>query len=217
MGGIAMKIALINGSPKAGKNNSGILLQSLESLLGKEHELFHCRAGRQPLAESDYKALCQMDALVLAFPLYVDAIPAHLLEILTKLEDYMKTERTKEVVLYAIVNNGFFEGVQNRIAISILQNWCVRAGVRFGQAIGQGAGEMLESVEKVPHGHGPMKNLHAALDTLAANLQSGRSGESILLSPKFPRVAWRIAGTMFWHSMAKKNGVTKKELRRRLL
>lgn len=211
-----MKIALINGSPKSGKNNSGLLLRSLEPLIGKEHELFHYHVIRQPLSESDYMTLCRMDALVLAFPLYVDSIPSHLLGMLTELEGYMKAERTKEIMLYAIVNNGFFEGVQNRIAIGILQNWCVRAGVRFGQAIGQGAGEMLESVEKVPHGNGPMKNLHAALDTLAANLQSGKTGDTVLLSPKLPRIAWKIGGTLGWNSTAKKNGLTKKELRRRL-
>ncbi|MDF2937374.1 MAG: hypothetical protein K0Q90_2747 [Paenibacillaceae bacterium] len=209
-----MKIAMINGSPKSGKNNSAQLLRSLEPLLGKEHELFHYHINRLPLTEPDYASLCQMDVLVLAFPLYVDAIPSHLLRMLTELESYMKAERTKEVMLYAIVNNGFFEGVQNRIAISVLQNWCVRAGVRFGQAIGQGAGEMLESVEKVPHGRGPMKNLHGALETLAANLQSRKPGDTILLSPKFPRIAWKIAGTVGWNSMAKKNGLTKKELRK---
>lgn len=63
-----MKIALINGSPKSGKNNSGRLLHSLESLLGKEHELTHYHVSRVPLSEPDYSALCQMDALVLAFP-----------------------------------------------------------------------------------------------------------------------------------------------------
>ncbi len=211
-----MKIALINGSPKSGKNNSARLLRVFEPLLGKDHELFHFHVSRLPLTESDYSALCHMDALVLAFPLYVDAIPSHLLRMLTELEDYMKAERSKEVLLYAIVNNGFFEGEQNKIAIRILQNWCARSGVRFAQAIGQGAGEMLQSVENVPHGHGPMKNLHNAMDVLAANLQSRKTGDPILLRPKFPRIAWKIAGTMGWNAMAKQNGIMKKELRRKL-
>lgn len=211
-----MRIALINGSPKSGKNNSACLLRFFEPLISKEHELFHYQVNRLPLAESDYSALCQMDALVLAFPLYVDALPSHLLRMLTELEPYMKAERTKEIVLYAIVNNGFFEGVQNRIAVSILQNWCARSGVRFGQAIGQGAGEMLQSVEKVPHGRGPMKNLHEAMERMAANLQSRQTGDTLLLSPKFPRIAWKIAGTLGWNAMAKENGVLKKEIRRRL-
>lgn len=212
-----MKIALLNGSPKAEPNNSGRLLQFMEPLIGQEHELFRCHIGRKPLSEAEYSALCRMDALVLAFPLYVDSLPSHLLRMLVELEEYMKAERTKEIMLYAIVNNGFFEGTQNRIAISILQNWCARTGVRFGQAIGQGAGEMLQFVEKVPRGHGPMKNLAQAMEALAANLQSRRSRDSLLLSPKFPRFAWRISGTRFFNSTARQNGLKKKDIRRRLI
>ncbi|MNW11586.1 hypothetical protein D3C71_2090770 [compost metagenome] len=61
-----------------------------------------------------------------------------------------------------------------------------------------------------------MKNLHNAMDVVAANLQSRKTGDTLLLSPKFPRIAWKIAGTMGWNAMAKQNGIMKKEIRRRL-
>lgn len=212
-----MKIALINGSPKKGKNNSGLLLQVLEPLLGKEHELHRINIAKPPLDTEECSLICGMDVLVFAFPLYVDGIPSHVLRVMVELEERLKTGRTRDIWVYAIVNNGFFEGEQNRIAIDILRNWCQRAGLRFGQGLGQGAGEMSDMLLKVPLGKGPFKNLGKAMNTLAANIQARQSGESLFVRPNFPRVAWRLAGTHFyWNTMAKRNGLTKKDIRRRM-
>ncbi|MEF2967739.1 hypothetical protein V3851_18060 [Paenibacillus sp. M1] len=211
-----MRMAMIDGSPKLGKSNSSILLRSLETLIGNEHEIVHFSLSRKPFTPEQYSDLCRMDQLILAFPLYVDGIPSHLFRMLVTLEEYMKKERQKDIYVYVMVNNGFYEGKQNHIAIEIIKNWCIRSGLHFGQAIGQGAGEMLSFIEKVPLGHGPMKNLGGAMTTLANNIHTRSTGEPILISPNFPRIAWHLAGHSFWHSTAKKNGLKKKDLLRRL-
>ncbi len=212
-----MKIAMINGSPKLGKSNSAFMLKKLESFIHNEHETLHYNISKNPLNENQYSELCNMDVLVLAFPLYIDAIPSHLFKMLIALETHMKKQRKKEIYVYAILNCGFYEGAQTRTAIEILKNWCLRSELCFGQAIGHGAGEMLNFIEDVPLGHGPQKNLGRAVECLANNINSQSSGDTILFSPNFPKFAWKFMGThFFWNVSAKKNGLKKKEIFNRL-
>lgn len=211
-----MNIAMINGSPKPTGSNSGILLGMLEPLIADGNELHTYTPNKRPLTPEEYSGLCRMDVLVLAFPLYYDGIPSHLFQLLVTLEGYLKTECERDIYVYALMNNGFYEGQQNHIAVEILKNWCARTGVHFGQAIGQGAGEMLGSLGKVPLGRGPLKNLGRAMHSLAGSIQSRSSGESQLFSPNFPRFAWKWSAThSFFRATARKNGLKPKDLLRR--
>lgn len=212
-----MNIAMINGSPKLRKSNSDLLLKTLEPLISTGHEITHYNINKKPLTPGQYSELCGMDILIIAFPLYVDGVPSHLFRMLVTLEEYMKTRREKDIYVYTLMNNGFFEGKQNHIALEIIQNWCIRSGLIFGQGLGQGAYEMMDFIEKVPLGTGPLKNLGKAMESLAHNVQSQSKDESMLFSPNFPRFAWKFAAThSFWNATAKKNGLKKKDIRRTL-
>jgi multimeric flavodoxin WrbA len=212
-----MRIALINGSPKLNNSNSAFLLKRFEPLISTGNEIIHYTINSKPLTEEQYLELCQMDVLVIAFPLYIDAIPSHLFRMFVTLEEYMKTERKKDIYVYAIANNGFFEGKQNHIAFEIINNWCLRCGLHFGQGIGQGGGEMIGFTGNVPLGHGPLKNLGNTMKALANNIQSGSTEPSTLFNPNLPRFAWRFTAThFFWNANAKKNGLKKKDIMKRL-
>jgi multimeric flavodoxin WrbA len=211
-----MKIALINGSPRGEKSNSELLLRRFEPLISGGNEISHYQVANSPLTEAQYRTLCGMDALVFAFPLYDNAIPSHLLKMLVAFEEYLKAPRENEIRVYAILNNGFYEGVQNRYAIEILRNWCLRAGVRFGQAIGQGAGEMMGALGKTELGKGSLKNLGKVMESLADSIRSGKSGETALIDMNLPRALYKfLAVQTYWHPEAKKNGLTKQDLLRR--
>ena len=56
------------------------------------------------------------------------------------LEEHLKAECKKDISVYAIINNGFFKGRQNCVALEILENWCLRSGLNFGQGMCPGAG-----------------------------------------------------------------------------
>ncbi|MEO3948072.1 hypothetical protein [Gorillibacterium sp. CAU 1737] len=215
-----MKITLVDGSPKTGISNSSRLLSLLQPLIANDNELTFSRVGRKPVSPAQIEELCTTDALVLAFPLYIDAIPSHLMAVMVEMEAFCKRQpssSSKKPHVYALVNNGFYEGHQTRIAIEIVKHWCARCGFLFGMAIGYGAGEMLGFMEKVPLGHGPLKNLGNAMNKLASAIQTRESGESLLIQPNFPRIAWKYSAHFgFWNSTAKKNGLKKKDLLRRL-
>ena len=141
--------ALINGSPK-GKNATSLkLLNGLRGYLEEKdgNEVLEIREytwNNPKSREDDFDSVLECDAIVYAFPLYVDSIPGHLLSVLVELDKYIKNIRMdsskgiKDIKVYSIVNNGFFDGKQNCLAIDNLDYWCKRVGFKLEQSIGLG-------------------------------------------------------------------------------
>lgn len=206
-----MLIGCINGSPKAKNSNSQYLLSELKTLISNGNEIVDFNV-KKSISTQDYDKILSCDVLVFAFPIYVDGIPSHLLNILVELEERGKLKDTSNIVIYTIANCGFYEGSQNSIAIDMMKHWCKKSNFIWGQGVGTGAGEMIGSIKDVPIGHGPKKNLGEMLNILAKNILDCKSGDDLLISPNFPRFAFRIAGNMFWNSKAKSNGLKKKDL-----
>lgn len=211
-----MKIALINGSPKGRSSNSGLFLNILKPLIEEGNELTSYRVNSKQLNVEQFQEINEADAIVVAFPVYFDAIPSHLLRMMVELENHRKTEKSnKEIVLYALINNGFFEGQQCKTAANIVENWCKRCSFRFGMAIGHGAGEMFSYLKQVPLGKGPLKNLGRAMSQLSNAILTNNSAESLFIQPNFPRFLWRLSSTyFFWHRQAKHYGLRPKDLRK---
>ncbi|MGL5347884.1 MAG: hypothetical protein ACRDA3_11080 [Peptostreptococcaceae bacterium] len=206
-----MLIGLINGSPKTKNSNSEYLLSELKTLIPNTNEIIEFDAKRL-LSFDDYDKMLDCDAIVFAFPIYVDGIPSHLLNTLVELEEHSKLKNTSNTMVYTIANCGFYEGSQNGIAIEMMKHWCKKCNLTWGQGIGTGAGEMIGTIRDVPLGYGPKKNLGKALDILANNILENQRGKDLFISPNFPRFAFKIAGNMFWNSKAKSNGLKKNDL-----
>lgn len=205
-----MKISIINGSPKLEKSTSGLMIEYLIPLLGENeitiHHLNKVNYAKDQLIEIE---IC--DVLIFAFPLYVDSIPAHLLRFLVELEK--RKSISDNTIVYCIINNGFFEGKQNHIALAQMKNWCKTMGLTWGQGIGVGSGEMLPFLKDIPLGHGPNKNLGKAIHELAHNIAALDSGKDLFISPNWPRFLWKMqASSFFWYPSAKKNGLKRKDL-----
>jgi multimeric flavodoxin WrbA len=208
-----MKIALINGSPKIKDSASGAILHDLKPFLEKDNNFISEHKYTKPqLTAKDMEQIIENDVLVFAFPLYVDGIPAHLLNCLVQLESYFSNIKDKEIKVYVLVNCGFHEGKQNELAIEILENWCEKAGLNWGQGIGIGAGGMLGALKNVPIGKGPKKNLGKAFAKLSNNILNGISEEKLFITANFPRFLYKLAAEMGWRQSVKANGLTKKDL-----
>lgn len=208
-----MNIALINGSPKHTGSASGVLLEELKGLLAGE-TIAELNLHGPVIPESLPAELFRQDALVFAFPLYVDGIPSHLLRCLIKLEELFRGGEAHPTV-YAIVNCGFYEGTQNRHALRMMQCWCERAGLKWGRGVGAGSGGMIAGLSKVPPGKGPKKNVSTALAQLAGSIRGLSGGENMLVNPNFPRIAYHKTGELGWRSQARANGLQTKDLFRK--
>ncbi|MDR3356920.1 MAG: NAD(P)H-dependent oxidoreductase [Spirochaetaceae bacterium] len=213
-----MKIAIINGSQKPGESNTGIILRELISLVNKDHKITNHVLGVKQFSPEMYKEIMAGEVLVLGFPLYVDSIPSNMLKMLIELEEYIKKEDVQDIMVYTIINNGFYEGRQTHIAFEIIQNWCERAGVKFCGGIGQGAGEMIGATKNTPINKGPFNNLGRELALLVKTIELKEPFWIKYLSPCFPRFLWRfMAKHTFWHSLAYKNKLKKKDILKRIM
>lgn len=148
-----------------------------------------------------------------AFPLYVDAIPSHLLSRLCEMERL--GINNKNIHVYAIVNCGFFEGKQNCNALAILKNWCDKVGLVWGTGIGFGGGGALEYMNGVPLGKGPKGTLAKAYTGLKNVILSQTSKEDIYTSIGFPRFLYKVGAESGWKQMIKANGGKKKDINKR--
>ena len=147
-----------------------------------------------------------------AFPLYVDGVPSHLLRCLLKLEESFNKIKEKDIKVYALVNCGFYEGKQNKLAIEIIENWCEKCGLKWGQGLGIGAGPLLHSVKSGPAEHGPKKNLGKALNIISNNILNKISDNNLFITANFPRFAYKFAAEMGWKKSIKANKLRVKDL-----
>lgn len=205
-----MKICMINGSPKAGKSTSELLIGYLLPFL-KGNEIIMYPMREIDFSQTQFSQIQSSDVLIFAFPLYVDSINSALLRVLAAFQD--KGFGNKNLMVYCIINNGFYEGRQNQVAAEIMRNWCRAVGLTYGQTLGIGAGEMLAFIKDVPLGHGPNKNIGTALQKLSQNILFRSQGEDLFISPNWPRFLWKIqASLFFWYPRAQKNGLKRRDL-----
>ncbi len=207
-----MKISVINGSPKAGKSNSEILGNYILSLL-KDNEIKKYYSISFRLNNENKNEIYNSDILIFLFPLYVDGIPSNLLKLFVEFEKEKVVNPATRV--YCIVNNGFYEGKQNRLAILQIKNWCEKVNARWGQGIGVGAGELLPYLKKYPLGQGPLKNLGKVLDEFSANIITLKSDEDIYINPNWLKSLYFFQGTISWILKGRKNNLRVRELFRK--
>ena len=202
-----MKIALINGSPKNKGSVSETILQAMCERLGDAHDYVTCSVAAFDKAQV-LSSLQSCGAILFAFPLYVDGIPSRLLQFLDEIKDEILTF-APDAMVWAIANNGFYEGRQNALALAMIQNFCHSSGLPWGQGIGVGAGGMAQAA---PAGTGPMKNMGLALDALAENICHSRCAENQFVLPNFPRFLYKAGGNYGWKAEARKNGLRIKNI-----
>ena len=204
-----MKITIINGSPKTVKSNSEILGNYLFPLL-KENNIKKYYSIYFQLNDKTKNEIYNSDVLIFIFPLYVDGIPSNLLKLLVKFEkENVVRPKTK---IYCIVNNGFYEGKQNFLALLHMKNWCKKVKAKWGQGIGIGSGELLPYLKKFKLGQGPLKNLEKILNRFSRNILTLNSDKNIYITPNWPKSLYFIQGSISWILKARKNNLKIREL-----
>ncbi len=146
-----MKIALINGSPRA-KNVSGFVLGRLKSNIGDKSDFAEFNLYKNRLTEEEIKEILSCNSIVIAAPLYVDGLPSHVVQAMSDIEA-LSGSAEKNISVFAVINCGFSESVNNSTALRIVSNWCSKCGFRWMYGLGIGSGERL-LVEKNSSGNG---------------------------------------------------------------
>ncbi len=135
-----MKTIFINCSPKKRFCASAyfLFLQRLFVSGKKITEVLRTPADHERILDQ----LRDAQAVVFGLPLYVDAVPSHVLRFLEQMETYCK-DNNIHLSVYCIANNGFIEGKQNEPLMQVFEHFCSRAGLTWGGGVGIGGGVML--------------------------------------------------------------------------
>lgn len=208
-----MNITLISGSPKTKESASIMIMNDLKTYL-EGNNISEVHLKKPTIEEKDLAIIKKSDIIVFSSPLYVDSVPSHLLSCLITLEKELKG---LPITVYAISNCGFYEGIQNKSALKVLKNWCDKTTLTWGQGVGFGAGPMYIAMEKVTAGKGMKKNIGTAFKTLSSNIKEKKGGENIFYNPNLPRIIYKIVAEIGWKKQIKENGLSKKELYRKLI
>lgn len=168
------------------------------------------------------------DLLILAFPLYIDALPFLVTKVLEVIAAHCSSQpQIKPKRLVAISNNGFPEAHHNAIALAICQRFAVDTGMIWAGGLAMGAGEALSSGLPLTGvqrgGRPPVQHVIQALDLASAALTEGKpipSEANRLMSktpiPFMPFSMWRWVfmkmARQNWDKQASTNQVSKEDV-----
>lgn len=216
-----MKALLITGSPKGRASVSrqfGAALLDRLAARGAETEEISVAEVLRSSEERHrfYRAADAADVVVVSFPLYVDQLPAPLIQTLELLADRRlgaqgATPWPGPLVqrLVAIVQCGFWESHQNRPAVDIMRQFARETGFVWAGGLAMGAGGAL-SGRSLDKAGGMVRNAVRALDLAAAALAEGGlvppEAEALMAKPLMPRWLYHPAANWGFRHLLKKHG-----------
>lgn len=209
-----MTVALINASPKAKGSASGILLDDMKACLGGRVDVEEICFRTGKITEDMIAKLQKADTWVVAFPLYIDSLPSHLISCLKQLEKV--TWKCANLNIYGIANCGFYEGNQAEPALNVIKNWCAKAGCVYQGSLGVGGGGAIAVSEQYGGKKGIRSRIYKAVKDMAEHIIKKEGAMNKYATVAFPRFIYRLCVHRFWCNMVKENGGTKKDLARRL-
>jgi hypothetical protein len=220
---------LLVGSPKGTKSSSysmgSYLIRKLETG-GLATESMSAGQALYSKENTDrmLDAVDAADLVVVAFPLYVDQLPAAV-ELIAE-RRRQRAERpsnpaepegssleTRPQKLMAIVNCGFPEAYQNQPAVDIMRKFATETGFSWAGALALSMGGAV-SQTPLEKGGGKVRNVVKALDLAADSLVAGGDvppeAVSLMARPVIPRWLYCAFANIGWRQQAKQHGVRKK-------
>jgi hypothetical protein len=207
---------LLVGSPRTRKSTSnslGSYLFGQLSAQGIQTDTFyiHTTIRSKERMQEMLNVMDAADLVTLAFPLYVDALPAPVTEALERIAVHRaKSPLSHRQCFAAIANCGFPEPGHNATALAICANFARQAGFDWAGSLALGAGEGMVHGMPLQEMDGRVIPLKQALDLAAKALAQGMAipGEAraLLAKPFIPDWLYRAVGVYGWRQQAKQYG-----------
>jgi multimeric flavodoxin WrbA len=214
---------LLVGSPRTRKSTSaslaGYLFDQLAARSIQTDTVYLHTVLRSPeKMQALFSALDEADLVLLAFPLYVDSLPAPVIEALERIAARRAQQEPGRVQYFAaLANCGFPEAAHNTIALEICRVFARQAGFAWAGWLAMGAGEMVHG-EELAGMDGRAYGMRSALEMAAGALADGKpipaQAQALLAKPVIPAWLYRLMGMFGWRQQAKKFGA-QGSLRRR--
>jgi multimeric flavodoxin WrbA len=211
------KAVLLVGSPRMAKSTSaslgGYLLDQMaaQGVATETIQIYHAiHDERKHAAMLD--AIDRADLTLLAFPLYIDSLPAPVLSLMRSIEE--RRAGKARGAFAAIANCGFIESSQNESALGSCAAFAKAAGFRWMGSITIGGGEGLVHGRHLAELGGPAIPYKKALDSVAEALAAGKpvpeAARQQLAKPFIPGWIYRFVGSRNWKKQARHNGALDK-------
>ena len=207
-----MNIALINASPKPAFSGSGLLLGEMRKSFSGEDRVTAYELHRNYISEYTAEELLGMDVWVIFSPLYVDALPSHLLSCLMQIESASPKKRVR---VYGVINCGFYEGEQTDVAFSILRNFCTRCGFDFYGGLGIGGGGILSINQMLAKQKLNKLGVLIKLRGLSRKVTRGERYPLRYTSVNMPEKVYKLGAEATWRIMNLINGNKPKNIGRK--
>jgi multimeric flavodoxin WrbA len=214
---------LLVGSPKTRKSASNSLgtylfeqlaARSIETETVYLHLVLRSEEKSQALLESVDGA----DLVVLAFPVYVDSLPAPVIEALERIAAHRQGRPQSRPQLFtAIANCGFPEAAHTATPLAICKTFARQAGFAWAGGLALGGGGIVGDMPLV-EGGGRTMLIRKVLDTAAEALAQGQpvpqAARDALARPMIPHWLYRLMAELGWWQIAGKYG-TRRRLKQR--
>ena len=211
------RAVLLVGSPRTKKSTSaslgGYLFEQLRTS-GIETQTIQIYTSlySQERMMGLLAAIDQADLVVLAFPLYVDSLPAPVTAALEKIAAHRKDIQSP-IRFAAIANCGFPEAKHNETALAIAAEFARQTGLIWMGGLALGAGEGIVHGIPLNELDGRAIPLKGALDLAAETLACGNSipqtARDSLAKPVIPNWMYTLQGRFGWRQSAKQYGMEK--------
>ena len=211
----ASHVTLLIGSPRGGRSTSAQLGGFLVARLQKRGWTADTATARTAIANvtawTEFeRAVAAADLVIVATPLYVDSLPAPLIETFERLYASRRNSAPpKQQRLVAIMNCGFPEASQNATALAICRCFARRAGFRWDGGLALGMGGMLSGQPIAEHGrtHAVAAALRRAAESLAGSESISETAIRALAKPAMPVWLYRLIAEVSFRITAWRHGV----------
>ncbi|HVN16404.1 MAG TPA: NAD(P)H-dependent oxidoreductase [Anaerolineales bacterium] len=205
---------LLIGSPRTRKSTSNSLGNYLFEQLQKRNIqtdtiYIHTTTHSSERTKAMLEALDAADLVTLAFPLYVDSLPAPAMDALERIAAHRQTQGIAKPhqLFVAIANCGFPEPNHNATALAICANFARLTGFEWAGSLALGAGEGMVHGAPLNEIDGRAMPLKKALDLAADALSKGlaipQEAQAFLAKPFIPGWLYRLMGVYGWNQQAK--------------
>jgi len=171
-----MQLTVFNGSPRRKRSNTDVFLQQfyagineVEQLEVSVHYLYPANS-----LESAVQAFIDARRVLLAFPLYVDAMPSGVKSFIESLQPFVERENNPEMLFF--VQSGFPEAFHSRAVERYLLKLAQRMGSASPGCIIKGGGEGVKEMPAMMT-KGVFRSLHQLGSKYA---QTGKLDSSLL-------------------------------------
>jgi NAD(P)H-dependent FMN reductase len=207
------KLIVFNGSPRGKEGNTKILvekfIEGFEANKENSHELFYLRRTQD--ADRFHQAFANAEQVLLAFPLYTDAMPGLVKDFIELLEPFCGRKNNPGIGF--MVHSGFPEATHSRYVERYLEKLAARLDCRYMGTLVKGGSEGVRVM--------PAKMNRKLFNTLSllgkAFGETGQFDEALVQKLARPERYRKIQGllfrlflktklsTFFWDRQLKKN------------